>query len=503
MHGGVASPNQLAADAGARAYADGGNAVDAAVSAALVSMLTEPGVCALGAGGFVTLLLPSGEALTIDGYAEMPGRGLSSDRFGGGAIQARLAYGGGTDMTVGAGSVATPGGFAALERAVSEFGALPWAVVLEPVTEIARDGFPISPTSAHYLESAAEAVFGTDENGGPLLNPGGRPIRAGEMVAIPELATTLEALGSEGVGLLYRGELGATISEYILERGGILTRADLSNYQAIVRDPLEGDLRDWAIFTNPGPAIGGAAFLSMFLLMGDLPAGRWTSSDAEALVRSQEAVMTFRRSELDGKADPPAHELLRLAKGKKWAELAGSPSTIQTSAVDATSTACSITMSAGYGSGVMPTGTGMWLNNSLGELELNTSGYHGLPVGTRLTSNMAPTVARRTNGTTIALGSPGADRISTALQITLLGIVNGGLSLQEAMDHPRLHVELSDEGQRIALEPGMPLPDSIGDLRTFDSTDMFFGGASAVSLTPDGRIQAAADHRRSGATAVV
>ena len=95
MHGGVASPNTLAADAGARAYADGGNAVDAGVSAALVSMLSEPGVCALGAGGFVTLMLPSGKALTIDGYAEMPGRGLPSDRFGGGAIQARLAYGGG------------------------------------------------------------------------------------------------------------------------------------------------------------------------------------------------------------------------------------------------------------------------------------------------------------------------------------------------------------------------------------------------------------------------
>lgn len=503
MHGGVASPNTLAADAGARAYADGGNAVDAGVSAALVSMLSEPGVCALGAGGFVTLMLPSGKALTIDGYAEMPGRGLPSDRFGGGAIQARLAYGGGTNMIVGPGSVATPGAFAALEKAVSEFGALPWSVVLEPVTEIARNGFPISPTSAHYLESAAEAVFGTDENGGPFLNPGGRPIRAGEMVAIPELATTLEALGAEGVDLLYRGELGTAISDYILERGGILTRADLFEYRAVVREPLEGELRDWEIFTNPGPAIGGAAFLSMFLLMGDLPAGRWTPSDAVALVRSQEAVMSFRRSELDGKADPPAHELLRLAKGRKWAELAGSPSTIQTSAVDETGTACSITMSAGYGSGVMPTGTGMWLNNSLGELELNTSGYHGLPVGTRLTSNMAPTVARRADGTTIAIGSPGADRISTALQITLLGIINGDLPLQEAMDHPRLHVELSGDTRRIAVEAGMPVPDSEGEVRAFDSTDMFFGGASAVLLTPDGRIQTAADHRRSGATAVV
>ncbi len=196
-----------------------------------------------------------------------------------------------------------------------------------------------------------------------------------------------------------------------------------------------------------------------------------------------------------------AVRVLELAEGDEWRGQLTSPATVHISAVDDSGLACATTLSAGYGSGVMPPGTGIWLNNSLGEIELNSGGPHTQPPGSRMVSNMAPTVARREDGAVLAIGSPGADRITTALLQTLVNFANLGLSLQEAVDHPRLHLLLAD-APTVAFEPGLPTDNVALETRPFPTQDMFFGGVAAALWEPAEGFHTAADPRRTGGTAV-
>jgi gamma-glutamyltranspeptidase/glutathione hydrolase len=158
-------------------------------------------------------------------------------------------------------------------------------------------------------------------------------------------------------------------------------------------------------------------------------------------------------------------------------------------------------MSAGYGSGVMAPGTGIWHNNCIGELELNRRGFDVGPPGTRLPSNMAPTVARRRDGTVLAIGSPGADRITTALVQSLFNHLHLGMDLQEAVDHPRAHVEFTASGPPLACEPVLPLELVTMPTRVFPERSMFFGGVAAAQWDPLHGFAAGADPRRAGSHA--
>jgi len=178
--------------------------------------------------------------------------------------------------------------------------------------------------------------------------------------------------------------------------------------------------------------------------------------------------------------------------------------------VDAGGTACAITSSYGYGSGATVPGTGLWLNNCLGERELNRAAPAA--PGTRLASNMAPTVGRRDDGAVLAVGSPGADRITTALLQVLASVAHGATSLQAAVDQPRLHVHHleDDEGPQdrdgprvqVEAEEDLPLPDLDLPVRRHHPLSMYFGGVGAALRLPSGRLEAAADPRRAGAALV-
>jgi len=177
---------------------------------------------------------------------------------------------------------------------------------------------------------------------------------------------------------------------------------------------------------------------------------------------------------------------------------------VHVSVVDAHGTACAITASYGYGSGATVPGTGLWLNNCLGELELNRA---PLRPGERLRSNMAPTVGRRADGAALAIGSPGADRITTALLQVLAAFARGDATLQEAVDAPRLHVHHLDEGDpdgavRVEAEDDLPLLDPDLPVRRHHRHSMYFGGVAAALRQASGGLEAAADPRRAGAAAV-
>jgi gamma-glutamyltranspeptidase/glutathione hydrolase len=263
-------------------------------------------------------------------------------------------------------------------------------------------------------------------------------------------------------------------------------------------------LDGWEIATNPPPAVGGAVLAAMLLLLGDRPHGPWTEDDIALLARAQQAAIGFRAGTLDVTLDPEGEvdRLLSEVVPGPLRAFVTSPSTTHTSVVDSEGTALSLTLSSGYGSGLVPPGTGIWMNNFLGELELNRRGLHAWPVGRRLPSNMAPTIARREDGTVLAVGSPGADRITTAILQTLIGHIRIGLPLSEAIEHPRLHIAVEDSNATAMYEVGLPVGKVDLPRRQMPAGSMMFGGVGAARWSPKEEFEVAADGRRAGGTAV-
>lgn len=236
--------------------------------------------------------------------------------------------------------------------------------------------------------------------------------------------------------------------------------------------------------------------------MNKRPVTQWDSDSLQYLVDVQHAVLGFRRNCLDWseQIDADAERLLQLATTGDPSTVLESGSTCHTSAVDDTGLACSITVSAGYGAGDMPPGSGIWLNNCVGELELNKRGLDVGPPGSRLPSNMAPSAAINSDGKVLAIGSPGADRITTAILQTLINLFHLGMPVARAIDHPRCHVEFTSDAYRVAYEAGLPIDELSVPSRAFESKSMYFGGVGAAGWSSEAGFTVAADPRRSGGT---
>jgi len=501
----VAAASEVAAEAG-RSVADlGGNAVDAAIAATVASMSTELGIVSPGGGAFITIWPPDAEPLVIDAYAEMPGRGLpatasvSTDRV-------HMEYGGGMETVVGWGSVATPGAFAGFDVASRHHGVAPWAELLGPTVDVLQDGFTVSQASGYYLRYAHDVIYGWDpETASMYHRSDGSPVDAEDIVTNVDLADCLRELAQQGAALLYRGDLGAALTHASEERGGLITRQDLEEYAPVIRPPSRIGLRGWDIATNAPPAVGGVTMTALLTLIERLDIQGWSSREVAKYAAAQDAVFSFRRAELDGETDRfiGSDLLLALADAGDLAAVHRSPSTVHASAVDDSGLACSITASAGYGSGAVIPGTGFGLNNSLGELELTTEGLHSLEPGTRLLSNMAPTVARSPSGETLALGSPGADRITSAIASVLMNHIVCDMDLETAVAHPRIHAEIFEGVPTLAVEPDIDTSEVRRlAIRTLPSLAMYFGGVQAAMWDGGSHLLGAADPRRTGAVCI-
>lgn len=476
----VASVSDRAAEAGVRMAAEGGNAVDAAIAASIVAVVTHPGMCSLGGGGFLVVWPGSEPPVAVDGGFEMPGRGLApGERRGRGLREVHLNYAGGVDTAVGPGSIATPGLVAACALAARRWGRVPWRELLGPAVEVTSRGFPMTDSPHHYLERASE-IYGADPRSrAALFDEDGDVVGPGDTIRVEALADTLDALAREGPELFYRGELGARIAAHVRGSGGLLGREDLESYEARLHEPLTSVFDDWTVATNPPPAVGGRLLLAMLAGMGDEPRDGWSAAAVGRLARAQREAFAA-------------------------VSFSDAPSTLHTSAVDEEGNACSATFSDGYGSGVMPPGTGLWLNNCLGEGELNPRGVHAWEPGDRLPSNMAPTVARRAaDGAVTAVGSPGSSRIPGAVLQALLNRVRLGMAPDAAVNHPRLHVVM-EEGKRAraVVEPGLPTGAVPFRVDRIEERAMYMGAVELAEWAPASGLAAAADRRRVAATAV-
>lgn len=501
----LAATGPASLGAGQAVIAEGGNAVDAAIAAAITAMSTEPGIVSLAGGAFVTVWPESGSPVVFDGNVVMPGRGLGREAFGGGVREVVTTYGGGVTMYAGHGSVAVPGALSACETAVERFGSQPWGSVVAPAAGVCRDGYPIGGAASRYLDLVADPLFGHDE-GARLLTrrDDGSPFVAGDLARNPDLASVLDSVAGEGASLLTTGELGRTLAAEMAAHGGLITEADLAAYAVVVREPVRRAIGDWDVAVNPPPSVGGPLLAVMLAELERVGDPTW-----DDILRIQRAVLAYRLKvhDLSRDLDADGHALLASVDRHGLAGLPTSASTAHISAVDSDGLACAVTMSSGYGSGVTIPGTGLLLNNALGEPELNRLGLHSLAPGTRLASNMAPTVARAADGRVLAVGSPGADRITTALMQVLSQLCLSGADLDVAIQAPRMHVRFEASGEPVVEhEASDDLAAAVAraGLNGLDHGDlsMYFGGVGAAYRGSDGELRAAGDPRREAAVAV-
>jgi gamma-glutamyltranspeptidase/glutathione hydrolase len=500
----LAATGPAALDAGLECVADGGGAVDAAIAAALAAMCTEPGVVSIMGGAFVNVWRVGEDPVVIDGNVEMPGRGLPSSAFGHGVRQVRTEYGGGVTMGAGHGSVANSGAVQALSAARDLYGALPWRRLVEPSARICREGYRVGSAAALYLGIVRDSLFGDDPEAHSLVTGAdGGPMQPGEVSTNPDLADILDLLAVQGAPLFTTGAVGRVLVEDMAAHGGLITRADLEAYEPVRRTPTVRAVGDWSVALNPPPSVGGPMLAVMLSELATREPRSWTD-----VLDIQRRVLSYRLAVHDRSRDLAAdgHALLASVERHGLVGLPTSASTAHVSAVDEHGNACAITMSSGYGAGMVVPGTGILLNNALGEPELNRLGLHAVAPGTRLASNMAPTTARSATGGALAIGSPGADRITTALLQVLGHSMLGGDHLQQAIDEPRAHVRfLPDGAVRVDHEPSETISAAVEvlglDSYVYPGPHMYFGGVGAAELASEGLI-AAGDARREAAVGV-
>ena len=471
MRGAVAAGHPLTAEAGARVLREGGNAVDACVGAALVSWVCESPLTGPGGGGFMLVHDAAAETTRLlDFFVAVPRARTGEAEL----LQLEVDFDGDTRQTfhTGAAAVGVPGTALGLEEAHRRFGSVPWPELVAPAARLARDGFALSPAQG-YLHRILDGLLRHSPEGDAMYGPG-RPVAAGERFSEPALADTLERLAAEGTDVLYRGELAERLVAHVQAGGGCLAREDLAAYRVIRRRPLAVPFAGHELRTNPPPSSGGALVGLGLRALGSEPP---TPLRIAASMEEQAA------------ARGPA--LLRNARRL----LSG---TTHISVVDGRGDAASLSCSLGSGSGVVVPGTGIHLNNMLGEADLTERAR----AGERLTSMMAPSLVLRDGRPRLVVGSAGSARLRGAILQVVANVTGAGMGVAEAVDAPRLHVEggvahCEDSAAADALEAaGYPVV-------RFRRRNLFFGGVSAVEVRADGGLAAAGDPRRGGAAIVV
>jgi gamma-glutamyltranspeptidase/glutathione hydrolase len=486
----VAAGHPLSAQAGADALRAGGNAVDAAIGALLASLCCEPLLTGLGAGGYMLIAGGAvGEPVLLDFFVESPGRGVDpSDRAP--LSPVTVSFGDALQVfNIGPSAAATYGVPAGIDAASRLYGRLPLRELTAPAARLARTGVVLTEQQAYLVQILGDLVTSTPESAA-LFAPGGSLLGVGETIVQPELADALELLGEHGCEPFYRGEIAEIVSAWLTERGGSISAADLAGYQTIDREPQRACFRGRQILTNPPPSAGGILIAHALALLDAQPA----PARAPQIVAAMERTQAARTSEfLDGLGDP---DFLAAYLSERLG------STTHVSVLDSDGMACSVTSSNGSSSGVVIPGTGVHLNNMLGEQDLNPLGFHRYPPGRRLPSMMAPTVVVRDGIPQLVLGSAGSNRIRSAILQTIVRVIDDGMHARNAVDAPRLHFE---DGT-VFTEPGIELEGI--DLERlahapFRAPNLFFGGVQAVERDADGMLWGGGDSRRGGAAIVV
>jgi gamma-glutamyltranspeptidase / glutathione hydrolase len=458
---GIAAGHPATAQAGFEVLQEGGTAADAAVAASLASCVAETVMTGIAGGGHAAWLDgDSRKVRLLDFFVTVPGLGETPKEVE--LLDIGVPFG--TELVhyaVGIASCAVPAVPAGLDELWRRHGRLPWERLVEPALALARDGVEMPPAHAACLAMLAPVM--TMREGARIYAPGGRLLEAGDRLEQTGLARTLEIVRDEGAATFYKGSLADVLLELMAERGGLVTRRDLDEYEPRWLDPVESEYLGHRVFTRSGLTA------SLGDLLAELPLLRPLSPAERALTLARVLV-----------ALPYSGE----------GESLGDTTNLVTADVDGN--ACVVTTSLGLGSGDYLPGLDVHLNSMLGEVDLLVNPFEP---GERMESMMAPTVVFADDGPLLAAGAAGGTRLRPALVQTLAGILDEELEPQAAVDRPRLH----STGALVHLEPGFPEEAAAAleteyEVRHWAAIHHYFGGVSLLS-----RSGGAADPRRSGA----
>ncbi|MEN8174984.1 MAG: gamma-glutamyltransferase [Pseudomonadota bacterium] len=508
LRGAVAAGHEATAAAATEILEEGGNAFDAALAAMLAACVAEPVLASLGGGGFMLAHPAAAPPRVFDFFVQTPRRRPTPADVDFRPILADF----GTaqqEFHIGLGTIATPGVVAGMQSMHRELCRLPLPRLAEPAVRLARNGVEVNAFQ-HYIATIIEPILRASPEAFALHRDAGRDehlAEVGERIRNPDLGDALESLAGEGAALFYRGEMGARLAKDC-RAGGWLEADDLSAYRVATRAPLIQDYRGARIFLNPAPSIGGTLIAFTLALLEESRPGR-THGTPEHLLSLAEAMHQTRLARDEFRLDfgldaDKAARLLDPATlahfGKALTGIVATRGTTHISVADNSGNLASLTLSNGEGSGYVLPGTGIMLNNMLGEEDLNVRGFHAWKAGKRVGSMMSPTLAMSPEGTWYALGSGGSNRIRSAILQVLVNLIDFAMTPEQAVSRPRIHLE----GEQLSMEQGMPddteeaLSTRFPDLTPWPATNLFFGGVHSVQRLANGTLSAAGDPRRGG-----
>jgi len=519
----VVTNHPLGSAAGAEMLAAGGNAVDAAIGALFALTVVEPMMVGIFGAGMTHLRLADGRHLVIDNYTTAPAAARPdmyvpvSDTW-----PDYLRVQGDLNL-VGVLSVGVPGTLKAWAEAVARFGRLDLETVMQPAIRHAERGFRATPYLAEAVKESAPDLARFPETARTFL-PGGAPIKAGDLIAMPEYAATLRLIAAKGPGVLYGGDLGATVADYMRRDGGIITLEDLARYQTIERQPIRGRYRGFEITGAPPPTAGGLHLVEMLnILEGFDPRGLgFGTAEYFHLIAEVLKIGFADRNACTGDpafVDIPVERLTskeyaasRRAQisprrageygaivGMMGGVAAGSAHTTHVTTADAEGNVVAMTQTINnlFGSKATVPGTGVLLNNTMALFDPHPGTPASIAPGKRVTSSMAPTIVLRDGKPAWALGLPGGVRIFTSVFQAVVNLIDHGMSLQEALEAPRIWTQ----GQELEMEQDIPaaLRDAVAARgHRVVAVPGVAGGMNAVAFAADGTLEGAACWRADG-----
>jgi len=503
----IAAGHPKTVEAGKLILDEGGNAFDAAIASMFASFVVESTVTSVGGGGFFLAHTNRNQNLLFDFFCQTPYQKKPCSELDFKPVE--INFGDATQIFhIGLGSMAIPGNIAGIFKIHQILGKLPLKILAQPAIEYAQKGFLVNKFQSFCFQLLAPIILASSEGKKFYFHDHNLPLE-NTILALPKLSETLEFIVENGVKEFYQGEIGKKLIQDCQEKGGYLTKEDLFNYQVLIKKPLSINYRHYQLISNPPPSSGGTliSFSLKLLEKFNLKNIEFGSNDhLEILANIMSMSNKARKNDYD-------HQIYQenilktflspenvVNYQQQIANKLGS--TTHISVMDEDGNAASVTTSNGEGSSYFIPDTGIMVNNMLGEEDLNPHGFHQWQCNQRLSSMMSPTILLQNNQPEIVLGSGGSNRIRTAILQVISNLIDFQMSIQEAVQSPRVHWE----NNVFNLEPSpsrlennrakLNLPE-LTKIILWQKENMFFGGVNAVRKTKIG-FEGAGDFRRGG-----
>jgi gamma-glutamyltranspeptidase/glutathione hydrolase len=516
-HGMVATVQPLATRAGVDAMRHGGNAIDAAVAAALTLGVVDGHNSGIGGGCFMLIRLADGRFIAIDGRETAPRAATRDMYLRDGKADAALSQ-------TGALAAATPGALAAYEHAVRNFGKRPFGEHLKAAAEVAEKGFVVDAVYARKLKGAAENLAKFPPSRAVFLNADGTPLHEGATLKQPDLARSYRAIAEQGTRWFYEGEFAKSAGAWMKANGGILTEQDFRDYRIELREPVFTEYRGHRIASFPPPSSGGVHVAQLLNILATRDVKAMGAGSADFVHFTTEAMKLAFADRAFWLGDPAFAKVPRGLVGADYAKvLAGNirmeraavveghgmperaydeifgKHTTHFSTADAEGNwvACTATINTGFGCKVVVPGTGIVLNNEMDDFSAQpgVANHFGLigaeansvAPGKRPLSCMSPTIVLRGDQPVLAVGAAGGPTIITQTLLAIVNVVDFGMDLPAAIGAPRFHHQWSPDELKIEERIGAPV---LGELKLRGqkiSAGGAFGACNAVGRAADGK----------------